>query len=309
VSAARLGLSLRDLVWFEQSAAVRIKAPAAKRLEVRTALERGRELLSRAREIEDARARGLLGAAALRAQIAAVADAAGFEDVARARAHLRDSLDDSRLRAALDAYTAPDSDLPAGDRSFDALVDLASFIDCSIDNRSPREVLLGRLLWRVAIAVVVVCAAWFALEPKNLARGATVTSSSACHTMPGPKYGKPPVSRLVDGVVDEATFGACTDVQVNPWITVDLGAEKTIRDVVVHSRSDCCWGSTDLPLELQLSTDDREFVTVATRTRPFTDQLPWKIKLNGQSARYVRLYNPSNVPRDIVLNEIVIHGR
>ena len=148
-----------------------------------------------------------------------------------------------------------------------------------------------------------------ALGPRNLALGRHVFASSVCAYTPAPKYRSDRFYRLVDGERIEATFAACTEVQVHPWITVDLGSPRSIDDVVLHARSDCCWGIDDVPLSVQLSDDSVRYTTVATRRDPFTDDFPWKAKIGGTRARYVRIHRDANTPGSIVLSEVEVHGR
>jgi hypothetical protein len=315
MTAAKVASHLRDLVWIKQPEAVRLRAHTTQRLEIRAALKHARTAFAHARRIDDGALRAALGAMALRNLLDAVANAAGSNDASperkleEARSRVQACLTSPALERALEEFTDPKRDPPTDTGAFAALLELATFIELLVDTRPTREVQLRRVLWGVAIGAALLCLLWGVLKPKNVASGKAVASSSVCRRIPPPRYREARLARLVDGVIAEASFGVCTAVEHNPWITVDLAKQHRITSVVVYSRSDCCWGSTDIPLQLQLSNDNREFVTVATRTKPFTDELPWRVAVAGRSARYVRLYSPANEPRDIVVNELEIYER
>jgi hypothetical protein len=76
-----------------------------------------------------------------------------------------------------------------------------------------------------------------------------------------------------------------TEVQANPWMTLDLGAIKTVRSVELTNRSDCC-SERAVPLVIELSTDKRKFSEVARRDENFET---WTAKFKARKARYVRL--------------------
>lgn len=188
-----------------------------------------------------------------------------------------------------------------------------------LDVRSARQVRVERWALRGVLAAAILAALWAFARDKNLALHRPVTASSICGLTPAPALGKPPLSRVVDGVEVEnglasimsahGTFAVCTEVQSHPWIAVDLGAPRTIRKVEVYNRADCCWGMDDIPLALQISLDNQTFKTVATRTHPFTDDFPWRVKVSGEKARFVRLWNPSEAPKNIVISELKVYGR
>lgn len=69
-----------------------------------------------------------------------------------------------------------------------------------------------------------------------------------------------------------------------PWIEVDLEAERVISAFSVENRTDCCQERA-LPLVLETSLDQKTWTTVARRRGLFTK---WKMSFPEQRARYVR---------------------
>jgi hypothetical protein len=76
-----------------------------------------------------------------------------------------------------------------------------------------------------------------------------------------------------------------TEEEDNPWVVVDLGKTRTIREVLVKNRADVD-SDRGLPLVLELGGQDRQFAAVSTRSAPFDD---WDVKFAARPARYVRL--------------------
>jgi len=236
------------------------------------------------------------------------------------------------VRRGLDHAGRSEAEPPTGPDAFRDLAAACEWMDMVIDAQSQREralraELAGVLAWPrgaviAGVAVLLVLASVW-LAPRNLALGRTVTASSICGATPAPPaVGRrlpDRLGRLVDGVKVEGamsrvewahgSFAACTELEVHPWITVDLGGDHAIDEVVVYNRADCCWGVDDIPIEIQISGDNRTFVRVASRTQPFTDDFPWRASFATRRGRYVRLYNPVNLPKNLVLAEIEVHGR
>jgi hypothetical protein len=159
------------------------------------------------------------------------------------------------------------------------------------------------------VLACVVFLADIAFGSKNLARGRRVTASSVSPSTPAADPGEHRLSRVVDGVVAErASFALCTNLEVRPWVTVDLGKVRSVDRVVVHPRSDCCWGDYDLPMRVELSLDGTRFAAVASNNRPFTDDMPWKIDAGGKRARFVRVMSPADEPRHVIVSEIEVLG-
>ena len=83
-----------------------------------------------------------------------------------------------------------------------------------------------------------------------------------------------------------------TQIEDNPWITLDLGSVKTVRAVEVKNRTDCC-ADRAVPLVVELGTEPgterRNFREVARKTGTFTT---WRATFKSTMARYVRLRTP-----------------
>jgi len=76
-----------------------------------------------------------------------------------------------------------------------------------------------------------------------------------------------------------------TNEEESPWVVVDLGKTRSVKDVRVINRVD--WGSNrGLPLKLELAGDDRHFVTLGTRTTRFDE---WHVTFAARKAHYLRL--------------------
>jgi hypothetical protein len=135
----------------------------------------------------------------------------------------------------------------------------------------------------------------------NLALHAKVTTSSNDGTLASSEG-------AVDG--DIWNVGFRTDWEVNPWILLDLGSEKTLSGLVVYSCYDRypypairpqlevsrdayeailrfdCREQDEIPLRVELSRDGRTFSEVARQDSRFE---MWVKPFAQQSARYVRL--------------------
>ncbi|HVW24562.1 MAG TPA: discoidin domain-containing protein [Polyangiaceae bacterium] len=309
-----------DTVWLRQPQAIRVAVPPSQRPDARRERACARAMLREAVTMDPGCARDDLAAAALRKLLAVVGRAsasdaadAGAAGAARVRASLRSEPLEAALASAL--ATAP---APAGEERFRALVDLCAWTDALVDDRSDRHKRVERGAGVAAVAVAALAAAQALFGARNLAYGKSVTASSVCNKTPPSPYHEPPLSRVVDGVRYEApppppgwgwaTFAACTIPEVHAWIAVDLGEERALSRAVVYGRSDCCWHDV-LPLAVQISTDNRHFMTVATTDTPFTSEFPWKPSLDGRRARYVRLYTESGAPKSIVVSELEVYGR
>ena len=117
--------------------------------------------------------------------------------------------------------------------------------------------------------------------PRNLALHATVTQSSHADGTPGPEA-------LVNGKL-ESEVGLHTRREDRPWAVIDLGEPTDIGAVRVYNRDDG-FQLEALPLELSVSSDGKQFVTIARREVSFTQAFPWRVHVGeGQRARYVRL--------------------
>jgi hypothetical protein len=314
-----------DTVWLRQPAELRIRVPAALRGQVRSDLDRSRLLLDAARSSGRGVARDELAAAALRGFLAVVGrvteSSSGDSTAVRAGAtYVETTLRSDALRAAFTASASFDGRIALDDVGFRRLSYLCEWIEALLDHRSDREHRLRRWAPWAVLAMVPLVTVRIAFGARNLARGKPVSASSIGARTPDGRLGEGELSRVVDGVHlegpavgknnpwHETAFALSTNQEVHPWVTVDLGAPRTLSEAVIYGRSDCCWLS-DLPLSIQLSSDNARFVTVATRTTPFTTEFPWRASLGGRRARYVRLYAEGADEQRVVVSELEVYGR
>jgi hypothetical protein len=79
-----------------------------------------------------------------------------------------------------------------------------------------------------------------------------------------------------------------TTQENDPWIVIDLGKVRGTSTVVVKNRRDCC-PDRAVPLVIELSTDQKKWRVVATRTTTFDT---WRASYDRMRARYVKLHTP-----------------
>jgi hypothetical protein len=79
-----------------------------------------------------------------------------------------------------------------------------------------------------------------------------------------------------------------TEIEMNPWVEIDLGAPKQVHRIEVLNRSDCC-AERATPLIAEVSTDRATWTQVARKDDQFGS---WKVDFPARSARYVRLRAP-----------------
>ena len=58
---------------------------------------------------------------------------------------------------------------------------------------------------------------------------------------------------------------------------------------------------------VEISDDGKTFQTVGTRTEPFTESDPWKLRADPAAGRYVRLRTTRRAV--LVLSEVEVYGR
>lgn len=76
-----------------------------------------------------------------------------------------------------------------------------------------------------------------------------------------------------------------TQMEHEPWLRIDLGAEQEIERIELQNRLDCCQDRA-VPLVVELSKDGTRFHTVARRAEVFD---VWHTKIRPERARYVRI--------------------
>lgn len=93
-------------------------------------------------------------------------------------------------------------------------------------------------------------------------------------------------------------YSFCTNLQLEPWWMVDLGAPTPIQEVVVYNRIDTFARGAELSahLRISLSQDGRDWARVFERNEdePFggVDGNPLRVLIYGRVARFVRLSLP-----------------
>ena len=85
-----------------------------------------------------------------------------------------------------------------------------------------------------------------------------------------------------------------TDSESSPWAELDLGAPKTIREIEITNRTDCC-SERALPLIVESSMDRANWTPVGQRDTEFRT---WTLTFKPRLARYVKL----RVPRSTVFH-------
>ena len=162
--------------------------------------------------------------------------------------------------------------------------------------RVERAVRLGGL--GIGLVVLLGAAVAWAVAPGNVALGKPVQVSSQ-------RQGSVDPAGAVDGELG-GTFGFHTNRDHPPWVEIDLETPHSLTEVVVHNRADGRFKDS-LPLELWLGTNPGDLRRVAGRAGRFTAAQPWRIPLDGQVARYVRL----SVPRRtfLALSEVKVYGK
>jgi hypothetical protein len=146
------------------------------------------------------------------------------------------------------------------------------------------------------------------VSPKNLALGKPVQLSSrrpSCGTASPEGL---PGSGLVDGN-HSGSYDICTNSEVNPSATIDLGQVHTLTQVKVYNRDDCCWGVYDLPAVVEISVDGAGYTEVGRQSAAYTAAKPWILPIDGKAARYVRVRVDGPQPRELVLTEVEVFGK
>jgi hypothetical protein len=181
-----------------------------------------------------------------------------------------------------------------------------------VDARTVRQIKWSRVLRIGTIGLTVLALLGFGITklvaPKNIALGKPVQiSSRRPQCPPGTGEAGLPPSGLVDGTVS-STYDICTNFEVRPWAVLDLEKVRRLSKIVVYDRGDCCWGSYDLPTVLELSEDGTNYREVGRRTTAYSATDPWVVKLDKQSARFIKLRVDANEPRELVLTELEVYA-
>lgn len=76
-----------------------------------------------------------------------------------------------------------------------------------------------------------------------------------------------------------------TNLEREPWVVIDMNEVRSIREVIVENRRDCCFERA-LPLVVELSSDGRKFSLAGWKKTVFAE---WTLSFEPREARYVRL--------------------
>lgn len=191
---------------------------------------------------------------------------------------------------------------------YETLADAFAWLERQVEIRTRRELMVNRGLSHALAAAVLFSVGFFALRPTNIARGKWVTASSICGFTPSPPLGQDRLYRVVDGREKEQSFAVCTELEERPWVSVDLGRVSRVDSVVIFPRNDCCYGEGELPISVEVSTDNQRFEQVGVSSRPGTADFPWHFSVTGRHARYVRISSLAKEKPHIVLGEIEVYG-
>lgn len=190
------------------------------------------------------------------------------------------------LRRAATA-TAHPADLPALTRAVHALEARANARARALDRLKTTSTVRTSLAVIAAVALVwgLFTGGRAALRAPDLARNQpwrTSSNSLTCF----------PKEHNCGGTTTDILFH--TTDQESPWYEVDLGAPRTIRELEVKNRRDCCQDRL-LPLVLEVSDDQQSWREIARRTETF---LEWTVEVTPVTARYVR----ARVPKKTILH-------
>ncbi|MCU0682267.1 MAG: discoidin domain-containing protein [Polyangiaceae bacterium] len=111
---------------------------------------------------------------------------------------------------------------------------------------------------------------------KSLALARSVTTSSTWGDLTT-------AAGAVDGVRDQLGFH--TKDEVDPWVQIDLGEPRSIHEVLVHNRSDCC-KERATPLRVEASLDGVTYQPLGRRDTSFD---VWSLTFPKTTTRFVRL--------------------
>ena len=120
-------------------------------------------------------------------------------------------------------------------------------------------------------------------SPNNIAYGKrSKMSSIKSNQMPYFYY----PGRGVDGDTSSRGFATSRGGR-RPWWEVDLGREYALKEIVIYDGPNR-WGRAYLPLIILLSNDGKRYRT-ALEIEDRGREKPWRIAVNGERARFVKL--------------------
>lgn len=86
------------------------------------------------------------------------------------------------------------------------------------------------------------------------------------------------------------------------WWQVDLGSPKPIGEIVIYDKA--FNGKKHLPLQIQCSLNGKTFKSCKSLMQRGQEQ-PWRIPMNGEITRFIRLQSPAKIP--LSFNEVEIY--
>ena len=101
----------------------------------------------------------------------------------------------------------------------------------------------------------------------------------------------------------ENEFGAHTKDEDNPWVMIDLGHKTALGTIRVYNRDDG-WQEQAIPLDVEISDDDKVYTSIAHRDQMFTQEYPWRIRCTESQPRFVRFRAPRHTT--LCLSEVEI---
>lgn len=105
------------------------------------------------------------------------------------------------------------------------------------------------------------------IEVRSTEGGTDIARGKAWSKNSGYSGDSYPIGNVTDGNLDNFAHTACNGSDV-PWMEVDLGAEVSISQLVVHNRKDCCTGRV-VGAQLEILNKDRR---VLWRSMPIKDK-------------------------------------
>lgn len=145
-----------------------------------------------------------------------------------------------------------------------------------------RQMMILALPW-IAIVVLLAVVATRVQPLRGVLNPTNLAARKAWRTNGGSYGGSATEGRLPrSGTEDSYFFHTVEESQ--PWLEVDLGAEKRIQAFKVENRRDCCQERA-VPLVAETSTDGETWTFVGRRRGMFST---WKASFPARQARYVR---------------------
>ena len=151
-----------------------------------------------------------------------------------------------------------------------------------------------RALLSLAVLVLALCVAEFSLYRP----GAPGTCAHRGDERPSAESPFEEAGQLGEHGAWELVFH--TKREAKPWVEIDLGEAREIRQITLRQRTDCC-EDRGLPLVIETAGADRVYEELERRKDPFRE---WTFTFTPRTARYVRLRSTKRTIlhyRDVVI--------